>query len=41
VFAGKVTTASGRQRSPRRGLDEGDGAMGETRDHLWRILRFS
>ena len=41
VFAGKVTTASGLQRSPRRGLDEGDSAMGETRDHLWRILRFS
>ena len=40
VFAGKVITASGLQRSPRRGLDEGDGAMGETRDQLWRILRF-
>ena len=40
VFAGKVITASGLQRSPRRGLEEGDGAMGETRDQLWRILRF-
>jgi hypothetical protein len=40
VFAGKVTTASGLQRSPRRGLDEGDGAMGETCNQLWRMLRF-
>src|SRR5262245_37432235 len=40
VFAGKVTTASGLQRSPSRGLDEGDGARGETRDYLWRMLRF-
>lgn len=37
VFAGKASTASGPQRSPRRGLDEGDGARGETRDYLWRI----
>ena len=40
VCAGKVITASGLQRSSRRGLDEGDGAMGETRDQLWRMLRF-
>jgi hypothetical protein len=40
VFAGKVITASGLQRSPRRGFDEGEGAMGETRDHLSRLLRF-
>ena len=40
VFAGKVSTASGLQRRPRRGRDEGDGAMGETREHLWRMLRF-
>jgi hypothetical protein len=40
VFAGKVTTASGLQRSPSRGRDEGDGARGETRDYLWRMLRF-
>ena len=40
VFAGKVSTASGLQRSPRRGRDEGDGAMDETCDHLWRMLRF-
>ena len=40
VVAEKVTTASGLQRSPRRGLDEGDGAIGETRDYLWRLLRF-
>jgi len=40
VFAGKVSTASGLQRRPRRGRDEGDGAMGETCDHLWRMLRF-
>jgi hypothetical protein len=40
VVAGKVITASGLQRSPRRDLDEGDGAMGETRAHLGRMLRF-
>jgi hypothetical protein len=40
VFAGKVITASGLQRSPRRGLDEGDSASGETRDYLWRMRRF-
>ena len=40
VFAGKVITASGLQRSPRRGRDEGDGAMGETCDHLWRQVQF-
>src|SRR5262249_30315495 len=41
VFAGKVITASGLQRSPRRGFDESEGTMGETRDHLSRMLRFA
>ena len=40
MFAGKVITASGLQRSPRRGFDEGEGTMGETRDHLSRLLHF-